>query len=80
MNGGTATFLNETPSDVVLEHLGNLTVGGGPVVVGAALSTIEPGDNALIVSNGGAGRRLGDAAVRSESSRECSLTPFRSSS
>lgn len=46
---GSITFNNETPSDVVAEHLSQITVGGAPAVFGT---------NVDLVSNGGVGSIL----------------------
>jgi hypothetical protein len=48
-------FLNETPSDVLTEHLSKMTFYGSPLVVGSDLAAFEPGDNVVILSNGGTG-------------------------
>lgn len=51
------TLTNESVGDVVAEHLSKFSVGGAafPAVVGSDPSVIEPGDNLLIISDGGVG-------------------------
>lgn len=56
--GGSVSFLNETPGAVTSEHLGKFTVGGAAAIVGTDPTVAEPGDNMLIVSDGGAGSVL----------------------
>jgi hypothetical protein len=48
-------FTAETVAAAVSEHLGKLTVYGWPAMIGTDPSVLEPGDNLLIVSDGGAG-------------------------
>lgn len=43
----------ETPTAVINEHLGKITFGGAPIVLGADPAIPEPGDNAILTSPGG---------------------------